>query len=184
MRKKNLLRRLLLVVIAVVLGLNIYRWNAKSLLGNELPMPFGYGMAIVLSGSMEPRLSVDDLVVIREADSVRPQEIIVYQDGDSLIIHRVIAVEGDTVLTQGDANNVPDEPITMDAVKGVLVLDFPGVGVVVRFLRRPLVMIPGLTAAVVLLELSWRKEKRREEKELDAIQQEIKKLLEDTTQAQ
>ena len=61
---KDILRVLLLAVCGLVLGLNIYSANAKSLVGNHLPMPFGYGAAVVLSGSMEPTLSVGDLILV------------------------------------------------------------------------------------------------------------------------
>ena len=45
------------------MGINVYLWNASSLAGNAMPMPFGFGMAVVLSGSMEPVLSVNDLLL-------------------------------------------------------------------------------------------------------------------------
>ncbi len=174
MNKK--LRFLLLIVIAVVLGLNIYRWNAKNLLRNELPMPFCYGTAIVLSGSMEPRLSVDDLVIIRQTDSVAVDDIIVFQQDGSLVIHRVIAVDGDTVLTQGDANTVPDEPITMEDVKGIMVLSVPRVGAAVRFFRHPVTLTLTVTAALILTERSFSKDKRQNKKELSELENEIEQL--------
>ena len=47
---KAILRTVFLVAVALVLGVNVYLWNARSLMGNALPMPFGYGCAVVLSG--------------------------------------------------------------------------------------------------------------------------------------
>ncbi len=181
-RKKKtrvLLRRLVLAAAALVLGISVYRWNAQSMMGNRLPMPFGYGVATVLSGSMEPRLSIDDLVVIRQTDTVQPGDIVVYQDGGSLVIHRVMKVDGDTVQTKGDANNAPDAPITMDAVKGVLLWDVPGVGAAVRLFRQPVVIAALLAAMVILTERSYRKEKKKDTQELENIQQEIRQLLEE-----
>ena len=40
---KTALRIVLLVVAGAVVGTNLYSWNAKSLMGNSLPMPFGCG---------------------------------------------------------------------------------------------------------------------------------------------
>ena len=54
---KNLIRIIVLVVCGTVLGVNVYLANANSLIGNKLPMPFGCGAAVVLSGSMEPEMS-------------------------------------------------------------------------------------------------------------------------------
>ena len=62
------LRAALVIVVSLVIGFNLYSWNARSLTGNVLPMPFGYGAAVVLSGSMEPAISVDDLIVVKAAD--------------------------------------------------------------------------------------------------------------------
>ncbi len=173
---KKILRLLLLVAVAIIFGLGIYRWNAKSLLGNELPMPLGVGTAIVLSGSMEDRLSIDDLVIIRKTDTVEVHDIIVYQDRGGLVIHRVIAVDGDMIQTQGDANNAPDDPIVMEDVKGIMVLAIPYIGVVVRFLRHPVVIVLMLGAALLLLEQSFRKDKQKHKDELSELENEIEKL--------
>ena len=60
---KTILRITVLVLVSAVLGVNLYTWNARSLLGNALPMPFGYGAAVVLTGSMEPTIMTDDLII-------------------------------------------------------------------------------------------------------------------------
>lgn len=179
-RINSLLRRIALGLAALLLGVSIYRWNARSLLGNQLPMPFGYGMAAVLSGSMEPRLSVGDLVIIRQTDTVCVGDIVVFQEAGRLIIHRVVSVDGQTVQTMGDANTGLDDPVAAEAVKGVLIFDVPGLGAVVQFTRQPLVVAVILAAAVFLMERSYRKEKDEDAQELSAIQQEIRKLLEET----
>ncbi len=176
-RRNPLFRRLLLIAAAILLGLNIYKWNAQSLIGNRLPMPFGYGISVVLSGSMEPTLQVDDLVVIRETDTVQVGDIIVYQSRDSLVIHRVIEIDGESIITQGDANNAPDEAIALSDVKGVMVASIPFVGAVVQIMRQPAVVAVILVAAVALTELSFRKEKQKDKKELEDIEDEIRRLM-------
>ena len=45
-------RILLFVVMSCIIGYNLYIFNSKKLVGDALPMPFGYGCAVVLSGSM------------------------------------------------------------------------------------------------------------------------------------
>ncbi len=176
-KSKALLRRVVLVIAAIILGLNIYKWNAQSLMGNRLPMPFGYGVSVVLSGSMEPTLHVNDIVVIRETDTVQVGDIIVYQDKDSLVIHRVIEVSGDSIITKGDANNAADEAITQTQVKGVMVASIPGMGAAVQIVKQPVVVAGILIAAVVLTELSFRKDKQKDKKELEDIEDEIRKLM-------
>ena len=42
-------RRLMLIVLGILLGVNAYLANARGLAGNQLPMPFGTGMAVSVS---------------------------------------------------------------------------------------------------------------------------------------
>ncbi|MCD8364429.1 MAG: signal peptidase I [Clostridiales bacterium] len=172
-------RSLLLALAGLVIGVNVWMWNAKNLVGDVMPMPFGIGVSVVLSGSMEPELSVGDLVIIRGTQTVAVGDVIVYQSGRDLIIHRVVAVSEDTVVTQGDANNVPDDPIDISDVKGKLAAHIPGVGKVVRILKKPVVIVLFLLAALLLVERSYRREREDDEETLDAIREEIRRLKEE-----
>jgi signal peptidase len=98
----------------------------------------GYHLSVVCSGSMNPLLLVDDLVIIRESEDIKVGDVVVYEkDGDE-IIHRVIKADGDTLTTKGDANTVEDDPIEISAVKGKLVTIFPYIGGAIRTVRAPI----------------------------------------------
>ena len=157
----------------------LYFQNAKGILKNKMPMPFGYGMSVVLSGSMEDRLSADDLVIIKATDDYKINDIVLYQDGNSLVIHRIIEIDGDTVTTKGDANNIADAPINKSQIKGVLVYDIAGLGAVVNVLKQPVSVILILSAALLLTELSYRKEKKKDTEELEKIKALIRELKQD-----
>ena len=169
-------RLLLLAVMALTIGLSAYRLNARHLTGNAMPMPFGYGISVVLSGSMEPTLYANDLVVIKACDDYAVGDVIVYQDGSILVIHRIIDRTGDLVQTQGDANNAADEPIEMSAIKGKLIYSLKGIGGVVRVIAAPTGTVSILAAAVLLLLLANRRENEADQAELDAIRAEIEEL--------
>lgn len=177
--KKTVLRYIIFSFIGIVLGLFVYTQNAKGLLKDNMPMPFGYGMSVVLSGSMESRLSVDDLVIIKATDSYNVNDIVLYQDGNSLVIHRIIEINGDNVTTKGDANNVADKPIHKDRIKGVLICDIPRLGAVVNIIKQPVSVFIILAVAVLLTELSFRKEKNSNTEELDEIKKMIEELKQD-----
>ena len=178
--KKTVFRYIVFSFIGIVLGLFVYTQNAKGLLKDKMPMPFGYGMSVVLSGSMESRLSVDDLVIIKATDNYKVNDIVRFQDGNSLVIHRIIEIDGDTVTTKGDANNVADKPIRKTQIKGVLVFDISGLGAVVQILKQPASTFVILAAALLLAELSYRREKDKDMEELDKIKAEIEKLKQET----
>ena len=69
-KKKQLIFRLILfVIISAILGVGIYTMNAKMLMNDMMPMPLGVGMGVVVSGSMEPELSIDDVIfVVKDKD--------------------------------------------------------------------------------------------------------------------
>ena len=177
--KKTVFRYIVFSFIGIVLGLFVYTQNAKGLLNDKIPMPFGYGMSVVLSGSMESRLSVDDLVIIKATDNYKVNDIVLFQDGNSLVIHRIIEIDGDTVTTKGDANNTADEPINKSQIKGVLVYDIAGLGAVVNILKQPVSVFIILAAAFLLTEFSYRKEKDTDAEELDDIKKMIEELKKD-----
>ncbi len=172
-------RRLALAALGIILGMNAYLANARGLAGNAMPMPFGFGAAVVLSGSMEPVLEINDVIIVRETGSYEVGDIVVYQSGNTLIVHRVVGRNGETVITQGDANNVADDPIEIGAIKGEVIAHIPGVGLAVHALKNPVGILIVLIAAFALMELSFRREKDRDDKELEAIKEEIRRLREE-----
>ena len=177
MKKYGLISRLIpILLISMVLGGTAYSWNARRLAGNAMPMPFGVGMSVVLSGSMEPTLSVNDLVFVKEQPSYEPQDIVVFQDGTHLVIHRILAIDEVKAVTKGDANNVADEPIFVTQIKGKLVASIPIVGVLVRFLKTLPGLLLVLGAAVYLLIRSRYMEKAAANEELDDIRRQIEEL--------
>lgn len=173
---KKIGRIILLIVISLIIGIRLYSWNAKTLAGNEMPMPFGWGVSVVLSGSMEPALSVDDLVIIHEQDSYETEDVVVYQDGSSLVVHRIISIDGDEVITQGDANNVADDPISLSDIKGKTVANIPLVGATVRFLKSSTGFVLILVAAILLFELPYMRERKKITETQEKIKEEIRRL--------
>lgn len=177
---KGILRVVLLVICGVIFGVNVYLANASSLLGNQLPMPFGYGAATVLSGSMEPEFSRGDLIVVKESDTYELNDIVVFQDGASLVVHRIIDMEGSTVTTKGDANNTADEPVDISAVKGKVLFFIPYAGDVVSFLKTPVGTFCIIAAALALIEIPRILEKKKDDEEKQKIIEEIERLKNET----
>ena len=182
MHKKKfppILRTVLLIVVSLVLGINIYNWNARSLTGNVLPMPFGYGAAVVLSGSMEPTIKTDDLIIVKAADTYMVGDIVVYQTGRLLVVHRIVDMADGMATTRGDANNTDDTPIEMSQIKGKVIAHIPDVGTAVRIIKTPWATAFLITAALISVELPYQKKKNEDMEELERIKAEIRKLKEE-----
>jgi len=178
-KKKKLfsvLRIVILSAAAVVLGVNVYLWNARTLVGNSLPMPFGFGAAVVLSGSMEPTLKVDDLILIREQETYQVGDIVVFQDGGSLTVHRLLSYDSENAITKGDANNVADEPIGSDQIMGAVFARIPMMGVVVSAIKTPIGILLTLGGALLLAEISYRSDRKEGDEKLELLKEEIRKL--------
>lgn len=177
---KNIIRIGLLALCGAVLGVNLYFANAGSLLGDKLPMPFGYGAAVVLSGSMEPEFSKGDLIIAAKADEYLQNDIVVFQSKGSLIVHRIIEIDGENenVTTKGDANNTADEPISLSAIKGKVIFVIPFVGRIVGFIKTPIGTLCVIAAAILLIEIPRRNEKKKDDSERQKIIDEIKRLKE------
>lgn len=175
---KTIVRIALLALVALIVGMNLYTLNATRLAGDAVPMPLGVGGAVVLSGSMEPELSVGDLMIIKEQATYAIGDVVVFQDGSTAVVHRIIDMNEDTVTTKGDANNVADEPIPKDRIKGAVVAVIPLVGYAVNLIKTPVGTIVILLLAVWLLERSFRKEKVSDAQALAELRAEIEALKE------
>ena len=176
------MRITLLVIAALIVGLNVYSINASRLAGNAVPMPFGVGAAVVLSGSMEPELSVVDLLIVAERDGYAVNDVVVYQDRGTAVTHRIVSISEDEVVTRGDANNTDDDPITPAQIKGEVVLAIPLVGYLVNVIKTPIGTLVILGLAIFLLEHSFHAEKEKDRDQLAAIKAEIERLKQQQSQ--
>lgn len=93
-----------------------------------------------------------------------------------LVIHRIIDIQGDTVLLQGDANNAVDNPISISAIKGKMALAIPLLGGLIRFIKSAPITLFIIVLAFFLIEESWKKQKRSEQSRVEEIQDEIQRL--------
>ena len=97
----------------------------------------GFYVFAVGSGSMEPVLKPGDLVIVRKAclDSIGVGDIVAYRSPENgvVVVHRVVAVDGDALVTKGDANSEPDPfRVTGDMVLGKVVARVPLLGYLAR----------------------------------------------------
>lgn len=171
-------RIFMILLISLFIGGTIYTVNARRVLGNQMPMPFGVGLSVVLSDSMSPTLSTNDLVIVKEAASYHVGDIVVYQRNRSseLIIHRIIEINDDQYILQGDANIGSDDPISLSEIKGKEIASVPYIGLLVRLLQSTVGKIVVIALAAYLLHRSRAKEQTEDDDKLDRIKEEIRRL--------
>ena len=107
-----------------------------------LPRLLGYQVYAVISGSMEPAISVGDLVYVRQAkpEAVEENDVIAFfgtESSDAIILHRVVenrTVDG-SFITKGDANAQPDlSPVSYQRLLGAAKRTVPKLGQVALIL--------------------------------------------------
>ncbi|MEM4570503.1 MAG: signal peptidase I [Desulfurococcaceae archaeon] len=100
----------------------------------------GLRFYVISSRSMEPALSLGDIVVIcNKCRDFEVGDIVAYVSKWGVIIHRVVEIHEDRryVITKGDANRDPDsEPVPFENIIGKAVLRAPLLGYVLIFLHK------------------------------------------------
>lgn len=104
------------------------RLAGAALAGVLVACAWCYGVVFVEGSSMAPAVRAGDVLVYRKV-AVAPaaRDLVVFEHGDSLVVHRVVAVlRGGRLSTKGDANRSLDPmPVESDAVRGEVVLVLP-----------------------------------------------------------
>ncbi len=156
----KILQSALLVLLSVILLCNIYVIVTKA------PTVFGWSWAVVLSGSMEPEIAVNDLIVNKAQDSYKVGDVITFENGNSLITHRIVGENAMGFITQGDANNTEDSnPVAQERILGKVVLTVPKVGIAVGYLKTPLGMLCMILMGFCLIEIPYLLERRKTNRE-------------------
>ena len=96
-----------------------------------------YEAQVVRSESMKPTLNMGDVVIVGPVKGqIKPGDIISYERGGELVIHRVIEVEDRYLQTKGDAVEDPDPwEVSLADVEGVFVFKVPYLGFLSSFVR-------------------------------------------------
>lgn len=149
---------ILIILLAVLVLLNVVM--TKS---GEVPNIMGYSLFRVMTGSMEPTIPIDSVIITHAVDPAEVQvgDVISYFSKDpslngSVNTHRVVDIQQDGGLiyyqTRGDANNANDlyPPSGKDLI-GVVVFSSHFLGTLVRLLTNPLVFFPLILLPLLIL---------------------------------
>lgn len=104
---KKLFKYIIIIFILLILCYSIYiKFFSKKL----IVQPFGIGMLLVGSGSMEPEIGTGDIIIIKKCKEYKIGDIVTYDiEQKYLVTHRIIEQDGEEITTKGDNNNIQDE---------------------------------------------------------------------------
>jgi len=140
---KKIIFRLLTGILAIVLVCNIYNFVSIKVFHKELATINGYSVLEVVSGSMEPTIYVGDMIIIdTKAKDYKVNDIITFRDKEgSFVTHRIISLDGNTMITKGDNNDSEDAPYSTDNIIGKYVTKISGAGRVLSSFKSPFTLI-------------------------------------------
>ena len=116
---KDLLRIIAYFFLFLLVSLCIYTFFAIDIMKKDYVNVFGYTYFTVSTGSMSGTIEVNDIIFVKITDKANVGDVITFKNKkDEVITHRVIQKLSDTYITQGDVNNVADDPVPKEDVIG------------------------------------------------------------------
>ena len=160
MTKTNLILKIIkgVIIVFTVLATSVILLFYLSGLFNEnkYSQVFGYSLFEVSSNSMHPELEKGDLIVVKQLDAqeYKVGMIITYQPvvGNTPVTHKIVEINGDTITTQGIANNDKDQPFNVDRIIGKVVRVYKGYGNFENFVRNPIGLAIIFVGGLILFE--------------------------------
>ena len=153
----KVIKKSLSIIIWALLGLiiiyNIYNYASIKIFNKDITTINGYASLKVVSGSMEPTISVGDMIIINtKVDEYKKEDIITFKDAKgSYVTHRIIEIIDEGYVTKGDNNDSIDQGyITDKDIIGKYVTRIRFIGVILESFQNPITMILILTMGIII----------------------------------
>ncbi len=115
---------------------------------------FGYSIFNVATGSMEPAISQNDVILVKKQDNYKLNDIITFKKDKDFITHRIIKINDTYITTKGDANNAIDVAITQDVIIGKVIKIYENAGIWQKILTTPQVVVM-IFVTLILFDLAF-----------------------------
>jgi len=177
----NIIKNIVLDIIIVILIAAVVIGQLNK--GKPVPI-FGYYFFTIVSGSMQDTLQIDDSIIVKKADEYKVNDIVTYKHDKTYVTHRIVEIDGDMVITKGDANTVADPPFHKDQILGKYVYKNDILSFLVKYRFVIIIILAILYVASLIFEnvkelLKKDKKQQDEEVENNEEQQEEKDDKED-----
>ena len=163
---KKVIVDVIILVLSIIAILAIWGFIQLNVQNKEYVNIFGYSILSTETGSMSPTIEVGDIIIIKIGDEIKENDIITYKQDDVLITHRIEQIDGDTIITKGDYNNIQDEPIERSQVIGKVVHIFNNVEVWKQVFTDMHVIIPMVITIILFIVMIAYKEKIGDKKDV------------------
>jgi len=118
----NIILDVIIAIVIFILIIAIYNFVQVKIQKKEYANILGYSIFEVTTGSMSGTIEIGDFIVTKNLEKndivLKENDIIVFKQDNVIITHRIVKIEGQTIVTKGDANNTEDAPINKKDVIG------------------------------------------------------------------
>lgn len=150
---------LIIAIIFLMVIIVGYNYVQLQIMNKDYSDFFGYTVFEVSTGSMAKTLNVYDIIAVKITKEVEVGDIITFKQNDELITHRIMEINGNELITKGDANNTEDKAITKDAIIGKVISVYPRLGVWAKVFTEPSVLM-SVFITLILIGFAISKEEK------------------------
>ncbi len=178
-KKKKIIAVIVYILLTPIMVYNIALIISSIVKPNKTPSFLGIKTYVIISGSMEPNISVGDIVIARniknEERELKIGDIISFRSGHSVITHRIVNIEKDKngvlrIRTKGDSNNTEDGvDILINNIEGKVIAVIPKIGSIVRLLHDRTVLMIFLVVVYIYIIKSFKKNQRKNNRRLKRL---------------
>lgn len=166
---KNLLIYALYIIIIPIIIYDMFLIIQTLLKPGVTPDFFGYKTFSIISGSMEPKININDIVIVKNVDKnqIKINDIITFKTENDTVTHRVInikLIDNELIYTtKGDSNEVTDiEKIEYNQIEGKYVGKIPKIGKLLSLLKNKYIF----SLILIFLIISYMLQKKNIQKKI------------------
>ena len=137
----KVISNILMILLGIIFLIVLYTFINLKILNHKYVSIFSYTLFQIASNSMAPEITTDDLILVKVTKDVQKGDVITFIDGDNLITHRVVEVNGPAYITKGDANNSNDKTVLESQIVGKVVKILPNLGVWYKVITTPKIIV-------------------------------------------
>lgn len=143
----------------------------------------GMYMFNIVSGSMEPNLEINDVVLVQKCDilELKKGDIITFRQDERIISHRILKVTKEKGIikfqTKGDNNEIPDpDLVEQEQIYGKVLFRIKKIGKFISYIQNARGFINIVIFAIIVYILVTLKDKQKHIRKIRRKKYEIKKI--------
>lgn len=120
---------------------------------------------VIVTPSMKPTINPGDMILVKKTDidKLEKGDIITFNKDNIVATHRIEEIDGDSIITKGDNNNLEDTPINKSDVIGKFMFSIPKIGYIISFAISPvgLVTMGSIIVFIFIYDFIFREKKQK-----------------------